>query len=75
MLVSILNINNILPKYIFFSLFIPLVYAFNFYEKVEEAFKASNRPEDCKKFNAILKSFDPKKDKVSDLYYVSFFFL
>ncbi|XP_065369524.1 uncharacterized protein mute [Calliphora vicina] len=45
------------------------IYAFNFYEKVEEAFKASNKPEDCKKFNAILKSFDPKKDKVSDLYY------
>ncbi|KAM7341508.1 gon-4 like protein muscle wasted isoform 2-T2 [Cochliomyia hominivorax] len=45
------------------------IYAFNFYEKVEEAFKTSNKPEDCKKFNAILKSFDPKKDKVSDLYY------
>ncbi|TMW39974.1 hypothetical protein DOY81_014946, partial [Sarcophaga bullata] len=45
------------------------IYAFNFYEKVEEAFKASNRPEDCKKFNNILKYFDPKTDKVSDLYY------
>ncbi|XP_023301038.2 uncharacterized protein LOC111683217 [Lucilia cuprina] len=45
------------------------IYAFNFYEKVEEAFKASNKLEDCKKFNAILKAFDPKKDKVSDLYY------
>lgn len=47
------------------------VYAFNFYEKVEEAFRSSNRPDDCKKFNAILKSFDPKTDKVSELYYVS----
>ncbi|XP_073813487.1 gon-4 like protein muscle wasted [Musca autumnalis] len=45
------------------------IYAFNFYEKVEEAFRASNRPDDCKKFNTILKTFDPKKDKVSDLYY------
>ncbi|XP_075169020.1 gon-4 like protein muscle wasted [Haematobia irritans] len=44
------------------------IYAFNFYEKVEEAFKSSNRADDCKKFNSILKSFDPKKDKVSDLY-------
>uniref|UniRef100_A0A1I8NTI6 Myb-like domain-containing protein n=1 Tax=Stomoxys calcitrans TaxID=35570 RepID=A0A1I8NTI6_STOCA len=45
------------------------IYAFNFYEKVEEAFRSSNRPDDCKKFNSILKSFDPKKDKVSDLYH------
>ncbi|XP_061398675.1 uncharacterized protein LOC133334396 [Musca vetustissima] len=45
------------------------IYAFNFYEKVEEALRASNRPDDCKKFNTILKTFDPKKDKVSDLYY------
>ncbi|XP_053966533.1 uncharacterized protein LOC128868456 [Anastrepha ludens] len=45
------------------------IYAFNFYEKVEETFKASNRPEDCKKFNHILKTFDPRRDKVSDLYY------
>lgn len=52
-------------------LFIFAVYAFNFYEKVEEAFRSSNRPDDCKKFNSILKSFDPKKDKVSNLYYVS----
>ncbi|XP_036330028.1 uncharacterized protein LOC118742223 [Rhagoletis pomonella] len=45
------------------------IYAFNFYEKVEEAFKASNRAEDCKRFNHILKTFDPRRDKVSDLYY------
>ncbi|XP_020712601.1 uncharacterized protein LOC101453433 [Ceratitis capitata] len=44
------------------------IYAFNFYEKVEEVFKASNRPEDCKRFNHILKTFDPRRDKVSDLY-------
>lgn len=51
--------------------FLYAVYALNFYEKVEEAFKASNRTEDCKKFNHILKTFDPRRDKVSDLYYVS----
>ncbi|XP_067626696.1 uncharacterized protein mute [Eurosta solidaginis] len=45
------------------------IYAFNFYEKVEEALKASNRAEDCKRFNHILKTFDPHRDKVSDLYY------
>lgn len=45
------------------------IFALNFYEKVEEAFKASNRSEDCKKFNHILKTFDPRRDKVADLYY------
>ncbi|XP_055856678.1 uncharacterized protein LOC129919724 [Episyrphus balteatus] len=45
------------------------IYAFNFYEKVEEVLKQSKRPEDCKKFNYILRSFNPKKDKVSELYY------
>lgn len=45
------------------------IYAFNFYEKVEEVLKQSKKPEDCKKFNYILRSFDPKKDKVSELYY------
>lgn len=45
------------------------IYAFNFYEKVEEVLKQSKRPDDCKKFNYILRSFNPKKDKVSDLYY------
>lgn len=51
--------------------FVYAVFALNFYEKVEEAFKASNRSEDCKKFNHILKTFDPRRDKVADLYYVS----
>uniref|UniRef100_A0A034WK91 GON-4-like protein n=2 Tax=Bactrocera dorsalis TaxID=27457 RepID=A0A034WK91_BACDO len=45
------------------------IYALNFYEKVEEALKASNRSEGCKKFNHILKTFDPRRDKVADLYY------
>lgn len=58
--------------YVYFCFVLFLVYAFNFYEKVEEAFKAANKPEDCKKFNNILKYFDPKTDKVSDLYYVSY---
>ncbi|KAH8354992.1 hypothetical protein KR093_003500 [Drosophila rubida] len=43
-------------------------FAFNFYDKVEEALFSANRLEDCQKFNQLLQAFDPKKDKVSDLY-------
>ncbi|KAI9576781.1 hypothetical protein GQX74_010763 [Glossina fuscipes] len=45
------------------------IYAYNFYEKVEEAFKSSKKPENFKKFVNILKNFDPRSGKVSDLYY------
>ncbi|KAH8403651.1 hypothetical protein KR215_000428, partial [Drosophila sulfurigaster] len=48
--------------------FFYLAFAFNFYDKVEEALFSSNRLEDCQKFNQLLQTFDPKKDKVSDLY-------
>uniref|UniRef100_A0A1A9X312 Uncharacterized protein n=1 Tax=Glossina brevipalpis TaxID=37001 RepID=A0A1A9X312_9MUSC len=44
------------------------IYAYNFYEKVEESFKSSKKPENFKKFVNILKNFDPKSGKVSDLY-------
>ncbi|ALC42813.1 mute [Drosophila busckii] len=43
-------------------------FALNFYDKVEEALLDANRLEDCQKFNQLLKNFDPKHDKVSDLY-------
>ncbi|KAM8712261.1 hypothetical protein ACLKA7_012735 [Drosophila subpalustris] len=43
-------------------------FAFNFYDKVEEALLSANRLEDCQKFNQLLQTFDPKKDKVSELY-------
>ncbi|KAH8298573.1 hypothetical protein KR044_012147, partial [Drosophila immigrans] len=43
-------------------------FAFNFYDKVEEALFSSNRLEDCQKFNQLLQAFDPNKDKVSELY-------
>ncbi|XP_064535814.1 uncharacterized protein mute [Drosophila montana] len=43
-------------------------FAYNFYDKVEEALLSSNRMEDCHKFNHLLQTFDPKQDKVVDLY-------
>ncbi|XP_030238913.1 uncharacterized protein LOC108655014 isoform X2 [Drosophila navojoa] len=43
-------------------------FAYNFYEKVEEALLSSNRMDDCHKFNHLLQTFDPKQDKVADLY-------
>ncbi|XP_030383258.1 uncharacterized protein LOC115630741 [Scaptodrosophila lebanonensis] len=43
-------------------------FAYNFYEKVEEALLTANRVEDCQKFNQLLQSFDPRHDKVAELY-------
>ncbi|XP_034476357.1 uncharacterized protein LOC117783197 [Drosophila innubila] len=43
-------------------------FAFNFYDKVEEALLSANRLEECQKFTQLLQTFDPKKDKVSELY-------
>ncbi|SPP74818.1 uncharacterized protein LOC117578540 [Drosophila guanche] len=44
------------------------IFAYNFYDKVEEALLNADRVEDCKKFNKLLQTFDPQHDKVSDLY-------
>ncbi|XP_002016430.2 uncharacterized protein LOC6590417 [Drosophila persimilis] len=44
------------------------IFAYNFYDKVEEALLNADRVEDCKKFNKLLQNFDPQHDKVSDLY-------
>lgn len=49
------------------------VFALNFYDKVEETLLKADRVEDCRKFNSLLKTFDPHKDKVSDLYLVDKF--
>ncbi|KAH8284640.1 hypothetical protein KR018_009506 [Drosophila ironensis] len=43
-------------------------FALNFYDKVEEALLNANRLEDCRKFNNLLKTFDPHQDKAADLY-------
>ncbi|XP_023037776.1 uncharacterized protein LOC6640489 [Drosophila willistoni] len=44
------------------------IFAHNFYDKVEEALLNADRLDDCQKFNKLLQNFDPKKDKVADLY-------
>ncbi|XP_017024733.1 uncharacterized protein mute [Drosophila kikkawai] len=44
------------------------IFALNFYDKVEEALLNADRLEDCRKFNSLLQNFDPKLEKVSDLY-------
>ncbi|XP_017108479.2 uncharacterized protein mute [Drosophila bipectinata] len=44
------------------------IFALNFYDKVEETLLKADRVEDCRKFNSLLKTFDPHKDKVSELY-------
>ncbi|KAH8234102.1 hypothetical protein KR038_001346 [Drosophila bunnanda] len=46
------------------------IFALNFYDKVEEALLNADRLEDCRKFNSLLQNFDPKLEKVSDLYLV-----
>jgi hypothetical protein len=47
------------------------VYAYNFYEKVEETLMNDNKVEEYEKFQNILKNFDHAKERVSSLFYVS----
>lgn len=45
------------------------IYAQNFFEKVEETLLTANKFEEFEKFANILKTFDPSKERVADLYY------
>lgn len=45
------------------------VCAQNFFEKVEETLLTANKFDEFEKFAGILKTFDPSKERVSDLYY------
>lgn len=45
------------------------IYAQNFFDKVEDILLTANKYEEFEKFTTILKSFDPTKDRVADLYY------
>ncbi|XP_063709200.1 uncharacterized protein LOC134837743 [Culicoides brevitarsis] len=45
------------------------VFAQNFFEKVEETLLNANKFEEFEKFAQILKTFDPSKERVADLYY------
>ncbi|XP_053658027.1 uncharacterized protein LOC128707105 [Anopheles marshallii] len=45
------------------------IYAFNYYEKVEETLLASGRVDLLERFEQILRNFDEIEDRVSSLYY------
>uniref|UniRef100_A0A336MFL2 CSON000955 protein n=1 Tax=Culicoides sonorensis TaxID=179676 RepID=A0A336MFL2_CULSO len=45
------------------------IYAQNFFDKVEETLLTANKFDEYEKFADILKSFDPSKERVADLYY------
>lgn len=46
------------------------MYAQNYFEKVQEAMSADD-PQDFEVFHTILTSFDPEKETVPELYFVS----
>uniref|UniRef100_A0A182QZI2 Myb-like domain-containing protein n=1 Tax=Anopheles farauti TaxID=69004 RepID=A0A182QZI2_9DIPT len=45
------------------------IFAFNFYEKVEETLLASDRTDLLERFEQILRNFDESEDRVASLYY------
>lgn len=63
-------------KNCYFTVFLLfLVYALNYFEKVEETFKSANKLQEFEQFEEILRTFDISIQPVSSLYKVSFSFI